>query len=150
MRGLSTATSSKKLWDRPILQQPFEWYFDPWMPQKWNEMVLSMREFESTKRCQSEHAFRMADPEEISKPQHFKHLYQSSEEVKWTHISVAASSILGGDENKSCTRAMWDRFEKSWRKTSQEQVKERLPWSRKEKGKGKEHALTKEDFVKII
>ena len=41
---------------------------------------------------------------------------------------------------------MQDRFEKSWRKTPQEQVEERLPQPRKEKGKSKEHALIKEDF----
>jgi hypothetical protein len=74
-KGSSTSSSSKKLWDRPIQQQPFDWYFDPQMPREWNEMVSSMMEHENATQCRVENVFRMADPEEILQPQCFKHLY---------------------------------------------------------------------------
>ena len=81
MKGLLTSSSIKQLQDRPILQQSFEWYHDPRMPQEWNKMVSTMREQEIAKQSRIENIFRMADPEEISKPQCFKHLYQSQEWV---------------------------------------------------------------------
>jgi len=49
--------------------------------------------------------FRIADPEEISKPQRFKHLYRDSKWMKRTHITAVASTILGRDETdeRLCT-----------------------------------------------
>jgi len=31
-KGLSTSSINKELWDRPIPQQSFKWFHDPWMP----------------------------------------------------------------------------------------------------------------------
>ena len=58
-------------------------------------MVSSIREHELARQPHAENVFRMADPEEVSKPQHFKHLYRSLEWVEQTRISVTASSVLG-------------------------------------------------------
>jgi len=56
-----------------------EWFHDPRMPQEWNEMVSSIREHKLVRQPHAENVFRIADPEEVSKPQCFKHLYQLSE-----------------------------------------------------------------------
>ena len=69
----------------------------------------------------------MADPEEVSQPQRFQHLYRSSEWVERTRMSVAASSVLGRDENEDRIRAMRAKFEKPLRKTLHKEVEERLP-----------------------
>jgi len=39
--------------------------------------------------------FRIADSEEISKPQRFKHLYRKSKWMERTRIMAVASTILG-------------------------------------------------------
>jgi len=145
-KGSSTSSMNKELWDRPILQQLFEWFHDPWMPREWNEIVSSIREHELARQPRAENVFRMADPEEVSKPQHFKHLYQSQEWVERTHISVTASSVLGRDESEDCIRAMQAKFEKPLKTAPQNEAEERLPRPPRHKGKGKEGALTKEDF----
>ena len=65
------------------------------MPREWNEMVFSIREHKLARQPRAENVFRMADPEEVLKPQRFKHLYRSLEWVERTRISVAASLVLG-------------------------------------------------------
>ena len=116
------------------------------MPKEWNEMVNAMQGNEMAGQYQKENVFRMAEPEEISKPQWFVHFYQSPDWVECTHISVLASTILGWNESEDHIRAMWAKYEKPIQKTSQQLVEERLPWLQKNKGKCKECALTKEDF----
>ena len=66
MRGSSTNKSIKKLWDRPILQQSFEWQHDPQMPREWNKMVSAMKEADMARQTQVERVFRIVEPEEIS------------------------------------------------------------------------------------
>ena len=100
-KGSSTSSMNKELRNRPILQQSFKWFHDPRMPREWNEMVSSIREHELARQPRTENVFRMADPEEVLKPQCFKHLYWSSEWVEWTCISVVASSVLGQDESET-------------------------------------------------
>lgn len=34
--------SDQSLWDRPVSSPPFDWAFDPRMPQEWNELVASI------------------------------------------------------------------------------------------------------------
>ena len=59
----------KILKDRPMQQQSFNWFFDPRMPKEWNEMVNAMQGNKMAGQYQKENVFRMAGPEEISKPQ---------------------------------------------------------------------------------
>ena len=73
-KGLYTM-SSRRLQDRPILQQQYEWYYGLQMSCEWNEMVAVMQSHEMS---HVESAFRIADLEEIFKPQRFKHLYCDS------------------------------------------------------------------------
>jgi len=145
-KGSSTSSINKELWDRPIPQQTFKWFHDPRMPREWNEMVSSIREHELARQPRTENVFRMADPEEVSKPQGFKHLYRSPEWVEWTRILVAALSVLGRDESEDCIRAMWAKFEKLLKMAPQNEAKERVPQPPRHKGKSKEDALTEEDF----
>ena len=70
-----------------------------------------MREQEIVKQSRIENIFRMTDPEEISKPQCFKHLYWSQEWIEQTHITVVASSVLGHDNNEDHIRAMQAKYE---------------------------------------
>jgi len=104
-------------------------------------MVSSIREHKLARQPRAENVFRMADPEEVSKPQRFKHLYQSPEWMERTRISVAASLVLGRDESEDHIRAMWAKFEKLLKTAPQNEAKERLPQPPRHKGKGKE-----EDF----
>jgi len=117
---------NKELRDRSILQQLFEWFHDPQMPREWNEMVSSIREHELARQPHAKNVFRMADPEEVSKPQCFKHLYRSPEWVEQTRISVTASLVLGQDESKDRIRAMRAKFEKPLKTAPQNEAEERL------------------------
>ena len=94
--------------------------------------MSSIREHELVKQPQSENVFRMADPEEMSKPQRFKHLYRSPEWVERTRISAVASSVLGRDESKDRIRAMRAKFEKPLKTAPKN---ERLPRPPRHKGK---------------
>jgi len=125
-KGSSTSSMNKELQDRPIPQQSFEWFHDPWMPREWNKMVSSIREHELARQPRAENVFRMTDPEEVSKPQHFKHLYRSSEWVERTRISVAGSSVLGRDESEDHIRAMQAKFEKPLKTAPQNEAEEVL------------------------
>jgi len=110
-------------------------------------MVSSIREHELARQPRAENIFRIADPEEVSKPQRFKHLYRSLKQVKQTHISVVASLVLGQDESEDHIKAMWAKFEKLLKIAPQNDAKERLSQPPRHKGKGKKDALTKEDFL---
>jgi len=90
-------------------------------------MVSSIREHKLVRQPCAENVFRMADPEEVSKPQHFKHLYRSPEWVEQTHISVAVSLVLGRDESEDHIRAMRAKFEKPLKTAPQNEAQERLP-----------------------
>jgi len=143
-KGSSTSSMNKELWDRPIPQQTFEWFHDPQMPREWNELVSSIREHELARQPRIENVFRITDPEEMSKPQRFKHLYRSPEWVERIRISVAASSVLGRDESEDRIRAMQAKFEKPLKMAPQNEAEERLP--RPVRHKGKDKVLTEEDF----
>jgi len=112
-------------------------------------MVFSIREHKLVRQPHAENVFRMADPEEVSKPQRFKHLYQSPEWVERTRISVTASSVLGQDESEDHIRAMRAKFKKPLKTAPQNEAEERLPRPPRHKGKGKEDALTEEDFLRL-
>ena len=146
-KGSSTSSINKELRDRPIPQQTFEWFYDPRMPREWNEMVSSIREHESARQPPAENVFRIADPEEVSKPRRFKHLYRSPEWVERTRISVAASSVLGRDESEDRIRAMRAKFEKPSRKVPHNEAEERLP--RPIRHEGKDNVLTEDDFPRL-
>jgi len=79
--------------------------------------------------------FRIADPEEIFKPQRFKHLYWDSKWMKKTHITAVASTILGRDEMDERLHAMRDKNERHTR-VPQSGTEERLPHLKHERGKG--------------
>ena len=112
-------------------------------------MVSSIREHELARQPHAENVFRMTDPEEVSKPQRFKHLYWSPEWVDWTRISVTASSVLGRDESEDRIRAMRAKFKKPLKTAPQNEAEERLPRPPRHKGKDKEDALTEEDFPRL-
>ena len=111
-------------------------------------MVSSIREheLELVRQPHIENTFRITDPEEVSKPQCFKHLYWSPEWVERTCISIMASSVLEQDEGEDRIRAMWAKFKKPLKMAPQNEAEERLPQPPKHKCKGKEDALTEEDF----
>ena len=121
-KGLSTL-HPRKLQDRPIPQQQYEWYHNPQMPRKWNEMVAAMQDHEANN---IENVFRIAEPEEISKPQRFKHLYRDSKWVERTCYTAVASSIIGRDDTDDRLHAMRDKCEKQL-KVSQISTKEKIP-----------------------
>jgi hypothetical protein len=146
-KGSPTISSTKKLWDRPIPQQPFDWYHDPRMPQEWNEMVSAVREADTTRYSQIDNIFRMADPEEISKPHRFKHLHRSPDWVERTRVSAMASSVLGREESEDRIRAMRAKFEKPKIKAYLNEAEERLP--RPHIHNGKQDTLTEEDFPRL-
>ena len=107
-------------------------------------MVSSIREHKLVGQPHIENIFRITDPEEVSKPQCFKHLYRSLEWVEWTCISVAALLVLGQDESEDHIRAMWAKFKKPSRKAPHNEAEERLPQPIRHKGK--DNVLTKDDF----
>jgi hypothetical protein len=148
-KGSSAHSSIRMLRDRPIPQQPFEWYYNPRMPREWNEMVSDMRKDEVARHPQIENIFRIADPEEISKPHRFRHLYRTQEWVDRTRIAAVASSVLGRDESDDRIRAMRAKYEKPCNETSWIEVKEKTPQQQLDKNKGKECALTEEDFPQL-
>ena len=109
-------------------------------------MVSSMRKYGKEGRNCMENIFRMADPEEISCPQQFWHLYRSQKWMNQNRLSVMASSVLGQDDNEDCIMAMQAKFEKPQVKTFHKEAEERLPWPINYRNKGRDCALTKEDI----
>ena len=108
-------------------------------------MVAMMWDHENTRTVKIENMFRIAKPEEISKPQRFKHLYHDSRWVERTHTSAVALVALGGDNMEDRLHAMRER-NKQQPRHPQKGAEEKLSQPKHEKGKGQENTLTEEDF----
>ena len=112
-------------------------------------MVSSMRKHGKERTNCVENIFRMADSEEISCPQQFRHLYQSQEWMNWNRVSVMKSSVLGRDDNEDRIRAMQAKFEKPQVKTFHKEAGGGLPWPADYGNEGGDCTLTKEDISQL-
>ena len=98
-------------------------------------MVAMMWDLENTRTVEIENIFRIAELEEISKLQRFKHLYHDSRWMERMCTSAVASVALGGDDMDDRLRAMRKR-NKQQPRCPQKEAEEKLPQPKHEKGKG--------------
>ena len=89
-------------------------------------MVAVMWDHENTRTVEIENIFRIAELEEISKLQRFKHLYHDSRWVERTHTSVVALVALGEDDTDDRLCAMRER-NKQQPRCPQKGAEEKLP-----------------------
>lgn len=65
-------TGTRSFWDRPTPPPELDWYYDPCMPDEWNELVYSMNAYRwrhySTPTV---NIFTKAHPEDVSEPMEF-------------------------------------------------------------------------------
>jgi len=110
-----------------------------------------MIDYDNAQRHHSECIFRMADSEEVSAPQPFRHLHHSPEWVRQNQKAATASTILGRNTMDDHIRALKDKFEKPKRIVPMDDImgEERLPRLKLAKGKGRSQAFTEEDYPQL-
>ena len=66
-----TSQSTCSFWDRPIPCPQHDWPHDPRMPNEWNTVIESMREYKGNCTIPRGEIYRQPEEDEISEPEEF-------------------------------------------------------------------------------
>ena len=124
----------RKLWDRPVSKQPYEWAYDPRMPREWNEVIASMRDNEEYRISSTPYRQAKADEESVSEL--FVNLYEQDwPQPEQLRRQATVALELGGDDTVDRLKKLVNRFEKPT-KTAKKKLR-------------KPGALSEEDFPRL-